>query len=328
MPRPCLPPRIIGATLRAYATASPGFPIQSVRLPSSERSPVVPTELDEMLLKSLSASKGPSMQTLIKQYTERSGHILACSLPYESRPPPQRRVSFDSRDSVVLIAHCARNRAGHHSVTVSSGFPLAVPGHPDEGPLILTCAHTLEEIRRSPLLLDPTQECRSGSFLVYRAGQAICIHRVSRIVSSIPRSDLLLLQSESPALPTLPVSPYPVQSETAIRAHFVKHDDPQDSGWLPWIGSSWSSWVQGSVASYKDFAGRETQPGTYDSLSHMFFSPLPTPGSSGGPIVDEDSGAVVGVVLGTRMDNRVEGVRGWGVPSESIFEMFSLPMGS
>lgn len=53
----------------------------------------------------------------------------------------------------------------------------------------------------------------------------------------------------------------------------------------------------------------------------MFFEPLPTPGSSGGPIVDEESGAVVGVMLGTRMDNRVVGVRGWGVPSETIFEV-------
>lgn len=29
----------------------------------------------------------------------------------------------------------------------------------------------------------------------------------------------------------------------------------------------------------------------------------------------------MGMMLGTRMDNRVEGVRGWGVPSESIFEV-------
>ena len=51
------------------------------------------------------------------------------------------------------------------------------------------------------------------------------------------------------------------------------------------------------------------------------FTPLPTIGSSGGPIIEEESGAVVGVMLGTRMDSRVEGVRGWGVPSEAIFEV-------
>jgi len=53
----------------------------------------------------------------------------------------------------------------------------------------------------------------------------------------------------------------------------------------------------------------------------MHFQPLPTTGSSGGPIVDENTGAVVGVMLGTRMDSSIEGVRGWGVPAETIFEV-------
>jgi hypothetical protein len=53
----------------------------------------------------------------------------------------------------------------------------------------------------------------------------------------------------------------------------------------------------------------------------MLFQPLPTTGSSGGPIVDENTGSVVGVMLGTRMDNSIEGMRGWGVPAETIFEV-------
>ena len=52
----------------------------------------------------------------------------------------------------------------------------------------------------------------------------------------------------------------------------------------------------------------------------MLFDILPTPGSSGAPLVDEH-GAVVGMALGTRMDNRVEGNRGWGVPAELIYEV-------
>jgi len=87
----------------------------------------------------------------------------------------------------------------------------------------------------------------------------------------------------------------------------------------------WSKWVECTVLGYRDFSGREAMPGTYDALSHMHFHPLPTTGSSGGPIVDESTGAVVGVMLGTQMNSSIEGVCGWGVPAETIFEMFSLP---
>jgi hypothetical protein len=53
----------------------------------------------------------------------------------------------------------------------------------------------------------------------------------------------------------------------------------------------------------------------------MFFSAIPTPGSSGGPIVDLESGSVVGVIRGSRLDNRVAGLRGWATSSESIYEV-------
>lgn len=53
----------------------------------------------------------------------------------------------------------------------------------------------------------------------------------------------------------------------------------------------------------------------------MHFQPLPTTGSSGGPIIEESTGAVVGVMLGTQMYSSIEGMRGWGVPAEAIFEV-------
>lgn len=53
----------------------------------------------------------------------------------------------------------------------------------------------------------------------------------------------------------------------------------------------------------------------------MLFTPFPTAGSSGGPVVDEESGAVVGMMLGSRMDSHIQGVRGWGIPSETIYEV-------
>ena len=52
--------------------------------------------------------------------------------------------------------------------------------------------------------------------------------------------------------------------------------------------------------------------------------PIPTAGSSGGPIVDEESGAVVGLIRGSKLDNRHEGLRGWAIPAEAIYEVFIL----
>ena len=40
--------------------------------------------------------------------------------------------------------------------------------------------------------------------------------------------------------------------------------------------------------------------------------------------MDEESGSVIGVVLGTQLVNQVEGVKGWGVPAEMIFEVSLL----
>ncbi|PWN28599.1 hypothetical protein BDZ90DRAFT_231581 [Jaminaea rosea] len=51
---------------------------------------------------------------------------------------------------------------------------------------------------------------------------------------------------------------------------------------------------------------------------------FPPPGSSGGPIVDAQSGAVVGVTRGCKMST-VGGRRGEGIPSEKICEFFTLP---
>lgn len=200
----------------------------------------------------------------------------------------------------------------------------------------------------SSALDERTPSIQSGTYILSQPGETLfpTFHPVASILSSLPRPDLLVLSAKpvvpsgsQPLLNTLPVSPYPAQPGTPIRAHFVMDSEPNEAGWHPWVGGLWSKWVRGTVLGYRDFAGREAkvgvlfrwccvtltriakQPGTYDALSHLLFEPLPTPGSSGGPIVDEESGAVVGVILGTRMDNRVECVRGWGVPSEMIYEV-------
>lgn len=64
--------------------------------------------------------------------------------------------------------------------------------------------------------------------------------------------------SES-SLTSLPISPYPVHPGTAIRAHFVADKEPNEAGWHPWVGGTWSKWVKGTVVGYRDFAGREAK---------------------------------------------------------------------
>lgn len=129
---------------RGYASVSSGV------LPSRQSTEhIPPSELDDFLLASLSSTSatGPTLRDLINQYDEHSGSVLASSLPYESRPTGHRRPTFDTGNAVVMVAHCAQDRlTGKHKVTVSSGFALA-GGGPNEGGMILTCAHTLAEAR-------------------------------------------------------------------------------------------------------------------------------------------------------------------------------------
>lgn len=51
---------------------------------------------------------------------------------------------------------------------------------------------------------------------------------------------------------------------------------------------------------------------------------FPPPGSSGGPVVDVETGSVVGIVRGHKM-SALEGRRGDAVPAEKVFEFFALP---
>ncbi|KDQ19838.1 hypothetical protein BOTBODRAFT_379435 [Botryobasidium botryosum FD-172 SS1] len=235
---------------------------------------------------------------LVQQYDSRAGKIIDAFLPYESTPDASRRVDFGGvDDGVVLIAHVIDD-GDKHKLSICSGFVINTRGS-IEGTVVASCAHTLEEIRRSSLLLSPS--AKSGNLLLYT------------------------IQPPVEALRTLPVNPYPIPVETRIRARFLSTDDPSKPGWHQRGPHAWKKWTPGHVVSYRDLAGREAHPGTYDTLSHMLYSQIPSPGSSGAPIVDETSGSVVGIVTGSRMNSHVEGLRGWGTPAEALFELFQLP---
>ncbi|GJE85958.1 hypothetical protein PsYK624_020380 [Phanerochaete sordida] len=332
---------------RGYATVQPvTIAAQPPKPPAPEKVEVAPplsapTALDALILTELRKTPTASLPSLAQQFDDNAGKVLASPLAYESRPSVDRKVSFsENENSVVMLAHAAQD-AEHWKVNICSAFAVNAPNEDAAEPgkaVLVTCAHTLQAIRHAPLLASATSSevpdlkssVRSGTYVLSQETdkERPTFHSVDNILSSLPRPDLLVLSANSGAgrkMKTLPVSPYPAQPGAAIRAHFVVDTEPDEPGWHPWIGGLWSKWVRGTVLGYRDFAGREATPGTYDALSHLLFEPIPTPGSSGGPIVDEESGAVVGIVLGSRMDNRIEGMRGWGVPAEMIFEMFSLP---
>ncbi|KAL1667681.1 hypothetical protein GGF50DRAFT_112027 [Schizophyllum commune] len=356
------------------------------------------SDLDARILQIVRDERtGISLPSLLAQFDDRAGDVLPTALKYEPSPAADRRVWFSERGApgVVAIAHAT----GEGTVRVCSGFALEQTRPDEGGQLFVTCAHTLEEMRRAAA----ESQSGSGTFVVAKRGDDdMVVYRATAIPSALPRSDVMLLRATplkdapsrvaarsfqagtqstvtlhgtsasgeqicsgtplphqsgplfrrdasspnasppwvnttsplhatsttSSLLPILPVSPYPVHPGTRIRAHFVRHTPPVlgEEGWVPWVGGMWSKWVSGQVVGYRDFAGKEAKPGTYDSLSHLLFEPIPSPGSSGGPIVDEETGAVVGIVLGARMDStRIDGMRGWGVPAETVLEMFSLP---
>ncbi|KAH7344415.1 hypothetical protein B0J17DRAFT_558985, partial [Rhizoctonia solani] len=262
------------------------------------------------------------------EYRSHAGRVLNVQLPYESRPDSQRRIKplSDKDDGIVLVAHLAVTKQGRCRVSLSSGFALNFDAEGGGEQCVATCCHSLEEITRT---VSPN-ECAppSGLYIFPASGSPIPVIGVH---SSLPRHDILLLSipHTTPRLKTLPLSPYPAPNDSPLSVRLLSsHGQPELSshegkeGWTEWLdGFALRKWaVGGKVLGYRDLAGRESKPGTYDALSHMLFNILPTPGSSGAPLVDEH-GAVVGMALGTRMDNRVEGNRGWGVPAELIYEV-------
>jgi hypothetical protein len=103
----------------------------------------------------------------------------------------------------------------------------------------------------------------SGSFILSSIDSSPAAHPIASVLSSLHRSDLILLSPFPMRAPlrSLPISPYPVPVGTPIRAHFVSETRPKEDGWKPWIGSMWSKWVEGTVLGYRDFSGREAMVG-------------------------------------------------------------------
>lgn len=141
--RPRLPVNFLRA--RRYATVRPvTFVGQPPRLP--EKTPpstlTAPSALDALILSKLQNTPKANLPSLVQQYLDNSGHVLDTSLPYESRPNQKRRAREDE-DGVYLVAHAAQHD-DEYKVSLCSGFMLNVPA--TAGSVLVTCAHTLEEV--------------------------------------------------------------------------------------------------------------------------------------------------------------------------------------
>ena len=123
----------------------------------TNRYPVHPcptVDLDSHLLTALRwpVQKGATLDDLSRQFNTNAGRVLDVSLPYESTPPASRRLAFgktgsgETHQGIVMVAHCMGPKDDldpqRSKVKLSSGFVIG------DG-LIVTCAHTFEEVRSS-----------------------------------------------------------------------------------------------------------------------------------------------------------------------------------
>ena len=142
-----------GVWSRSMAAVADGFPVQ----PGSTE------DLDSHLLAALrwSAQKGATLGDLSREFNTNADRVLDIPLPYESTPPLSRRLTFHKSSlskghrGVVMVAHCMSSKGGFDRqkarVKLSSGFVIG------DG-LVVTCAHTFEEVSSSVTLSDKPEE--------------------------------------------------------------------------------------------------------------------------------------------------------------------------
>ncbi|SAM77515.1 uncharacterized protein UBRO_01809 [Ustilago bromivora] len=212
--------------------------------------------------------KAASLGKLVGRFEARSGYQLSIELPYESTPSEERKVPLTSAhsseaeleeandDGVLLLAYVSNlnGARGTERISVCSGFAveggdkISAEDGDGKGALVVSCAHTLRAAEAS----KPKTEANSSSntdtepsasvssdsiaLAITRTG---AIYPVRNLISSLPTSDVILLQlgttpltlnaSSSPTQPirTLPVSPYPahVNSELSVSSFWGWEDD-------------------------------------------------------------------------------------------------------
>jgi hypothetical protein len=158
--RPLCRPYLRPIRCSTYATVSNALP--------KSASPTAPRSLEPYISSALSSTqhRGPALPLLLDQYSDRAGHVLPMSLPYEHTPTAERRFAWEhhlrSTPRLVAITHCAQDeRSGEHVVSLSSGFPIANL-HAQNEIIIVTSADAFEEVSvvsRSAPPIDTQARC-------------------------------------------------------------------------------------------------------------------------------------------------------------------------
>ncbi|CAE6401863.1 unnamed protein product [Rhizoctonia solani] len=287
IPRHGLPrlPAFLGPILarRSFATPVDIVPDKLVRPAPDLVVPTIPIAAELPPLEKyiydriLNSPVSAPLSRIYTEYRSHAGRVLDVQLPYEPRPNLQRRIKplSGEDDGIALVAHLAVTRDGRCRVSLSSGFALNFDVEGEGEQCVATCCHSLEEITRT---VSP-DECvsPSGLYVFPTSGSPIPVIGVH---SSLPGHDILLLSipHTTPRLKTLPLSPYPAPNDSPLSIRLLSsHGQPEISShkgkeeWTEWLnGFALRKWaVGGKVLGYRDLAGRESKPGTYDALSHM-----------------------------------------------------------
>ncbi|GAA5836691.1 hypothetical protein JCM5353_003014 [Sporobolomyces roseus] len=283
-----------------------------------------------------------NLEQLIQDSKEKAGTILDdTSLNYESTPIPSRRVktsgtsttgSDTEQDGIVVVAHVVGGEKTR--VNVSTGFVVGDETKEGQGRMIITCSHTLNQIEGHFNRTKSTSSSSSPSATLILTSSGH-VYTVSSLLSSLPSSDLLLLRlspspisspptsPSCPPLRSLPINPYPAPTSSSISAHTYLNPLSRLTRKLRKLPEQ--AWEEGRIVEYKDSMGGKSETGTYDELSSFWMSCVPTSGSSGGPVVDNESGSVVGVTRGSTHKYGERTSYGFATPAERILDMFALP---
>lgn len=226
--------------------------------------------------------------------------------------------------SIVTIAHILpppANSKKNGEVILSSGFAIL------DGSLIATCTHPLHQVNALCRSYDANEQqanlSRARSVAITSNGTILPI---SDIASHLVMSDIVLFKiSTATSLAPLKISPYPCPAGNPILVYNLNNMSLSASSTdqLKEPKASWS-WTDSEITLYQDRAGREAATGSYDELNTLLFNTVPQPGSSGGPIIDRETKAVVGITRGSEISYAVRKERGFGTPAESLFNVFKL----